>query len=330
MASRTPGCHGPGAAPSRDSDGCGRHVFGRPPRARLAGSRPPSHPHETATAGFPLRFLPVNSMESLDQDQQLLGTLQARFGLSAFRPGQLDAARAMLAGRDLVAVMPTGAGKSLCFQLPALLLDGATVVVSPLIALMKDQVDALRGRGIAAAALHSGLPLRRADRGRGGAGRRSALAPLRGPGATGQRVLSRLPRPGSRRRGWSWTRRTASANGAMISGPTTAASRRSARSLAYRPPPSPPPPPPTCAPTSPCSSGLQAPVELVTGFERQNLTLAVESCRGREDKARRARATPAGSRPARHRVRRDEKVGRSLGGRPGRRSAYERAAITRA
>ena len=57
----------------------------------------------------------------------------------------------MLAGRDLVAVMPTGAGKSLCFQLPALLLDGVTIVVCPLIALMKDQVDRLRALGLAAA-----------------------------------------------------------------------------------------------------------------------------------------------------------------------------------
>ena len=83
--------------------------------------------------------------------------LHERFGLRAFRPGQREAALAVLEGRDLVAVMPTGAGKSLCFQLPALLLEGPTIVISPLIALMKDQVDGLRTRGIAAAALHSGL-----------------------------------------------------------------------------------------------------------------------------------------------------------------------------
>src|SRR6476646_6597645 len=62
-----------------------------------------------------------------------------------------------MAGRDVLAVMPTGSGKSLCFQLPALLLDGVTLVVSPLIALMKDQVDGLRERGLAAAALNSSL-----------------------------------------------------------------------------------------------------------------------------------------------------------------------------
>src|SRR5690606_19743270 len=83
--------------------------------------------------------------------------LRTWFGLAAFRPGQRAAVAAMLSGRDLVAVMPTGAGKSLCFQLPALLVDGATIVVSPLIALMKDQVDRLRERGIAAGAIHSGL-----------------------------------------------------------------------------------------------------------------------------------------------------------------------------
>ena len=90
--------------------------------------------------------------------QALERALHERFGLQQFRPGQREAALALLEGRDLVAVMPTGAGKSLCFQLPALLLPGPTVVVSPLIALMKDQVDELRARGIEAAALHSGLP----------------------------------------------------------------------------------------------------------------------------------------------------------------------------
>src|SRR6267154_804080 len=81
--------------------------------------------------------------------------LHERFGLSAFRPGQREAAAAVLEGRDVIAVMPTGAGKSLCFQLPALLLDGLTVVVSPLIALMKDQVDFLHSRGVEAARLDS-------------------------------------------------------------------------------------------------------------------------------------------------------------------------------
>ena len=83
--------------------------------------------------------------------------LRERFGFASFRPGQREIVEAVLAGRDVVAVLPTGAGKSLCFQLPAILLRGTTVVISPLIALMKDQVDALRGRGIAAAAIHSGL-----------------------------------------------------------------------------------------------------------------------------------------------------------------------------
>lgn len=81
--------------------------------------------------------------------------LQQVFGFDAFRPGQEEIVRAALAGRDVLAIMPTGGGKSLCFQLPALLRDGLTVVVSPLIALMRDQVAQLRDYGIAAAALNS-------------------------------------------------------------------------------------------------------------------------------------------------------------------------------
>ena len=80
-----------------------------------------------------------------------------RFGLRAFRPGQQDVIGAALRGEDVLAVMPTGAGKSLCYQLPALLADGLTVVVSPLIALMKDQVEALTRRGVTAASLTSQL-----------------------------------------------------------------------------------------------------------------------------------------------------------------------------
>ncbi|EDP66955.1 ATP-dependent DNA helicase RecQ [alpha proteobacterium BAL199] len=78
------------------------------------------------------------------------------FGFHDFRPGQEEVITSLLAGRDTLAVMPTGAGKSLCFQLPAVIDGGLTVVVSPLIALMDDQVRALRLQGVAAGALHSG------------------------------------------------------------------------------------------------------------------------------------------------------------------------------
>ncbi|ALA60794.1 RecQ family ATP-dependent DNA helicase [Nitrospira moscoviensis] len=84
--------------------------------------------------------------------------LQHHFGFAGFRPGQEEVIRAVLARRDVLTVMPTGQGKSLCYQLPATLLPGLTVVVSPLIALMQDQVESLRKRDIAAVAFHSGLP----------------------------------------------------------------------------------------------------------------------------------------------------------------------------
>jgi len=78
------------------------------------------------------------------------------FGFQAFRPGQEAVVDDLLAGRSTLAVMPTGAGKSLCFQVPALVRGGLTVVVSPLVALMDNQVEALRLAGVAAAAIHSG------------------------------------------------------------------------------------------------------------------------------------------------------------------------------
>src|SRR3984885_5566896 len=81
--------------------------------------------------------------------------LHATFGFAEFRPGQADIVGAILDGSDVLAVMPTGSGKSLCYQLPALVRGGLTVVVSPLIALMRNQVAQLRGYGVAAAALNS-------------------------------------------------------------------------------------------------------------------------------------------------------------------------------
>ncbi len=81
--------------------------------------------------------------------------LRTTFGFEGFRPGQAEIVAEILDGRDVLAVMPTGSGKSLCYQLPALLRDGLTIVVSPLIALMRNQVAQLRGYGVAAAALNS-------------------------------------------------------------------------------------------------------------------------------------------------------------------------------
>ena len=83
--------------------------------------------------------------------------LLSQFGLSSFRPAQREVIETVLSGRDCMCVMPTGGGKSLCFQLPAILQEGTTLVVSPLIALMKDQVDGLRAKGISADFINSTL-----------------------------------------------------------------------------------------------------------------------------------------------------------------------------
>ena len=94
-----------------------------------------------------------------ESSASLLQSLQQHFGYSDFRPGQREVVEALLEGRDCLAVLPTGAGKSLCYQLPALVRSGVVLVISPLVALMQDQVAQLRRRGIAAACLHNGLPL---------------------------------------------------------------------------------------------------------------------------------------------------------------------------
>jgi ATP-dependent DNA helicase RecQ len=90
-------------------------------------------------------------------DQELGAALKQRFGYDTFRPGQREIMEAALAGRDALALLPTGGGKSLTYQLPATLLTGLTLVISPLIALMKDQVDRMLASGVAAAALSSAL-----------------------------------------------------------------------------------------------------------------------------------------------------------------------------
>src|ERR1700704_5371134 len=81
--------------------------------------------------------------------------LHSVFGFGEFRPGQEEVVRAVLAGENVLAVMPTGSGKSLCYQLPAIARPGLTVVISPLIALMRDQVRALSAAGVSAGSLTS-------------------------------------------------------------------------------------------------------------------------------------------------------------------------------
>ena len=100
--------------------------------------------------------------EAIDKPR-LLQLLRDQFGHRGFRPGQEPVVHQAIEGRDLLVVMPTGAGKSLCFQLPALYLGGLTLVVSPLIALMKDQVDGLREQGVAATFINSSISIEERD-----------------------------------------------------------------------------------------------------------------------------------------------------------------------
>lgn len=126
-----------------------------------------------------------------------LRALDQTFKLPGFREGQEEIVRGVLEGHDTLAVMPTGSGKSLCYQLPGLVLPGLTLVISPLIALMKDQVDALRAKGICAAQLHSGLTYSQqqniAEDVASGRVKFLFVAPERVRNATFQALLARIP-----------------------------------------------------------------------------------------------------------------------------------------
>ena len=97
-------------------------------------------------------------MPTTNTTPNIKNLLKTHFGYDAFLPNQKQIINNILKGKDTLAIMPTGGGKSLCFQLPALALSGTAIVVSPLIALMKDQVDALRANGISAAYFNSSQP----------------------------------------------------------------------------------------------------------------------------------------------------------------------------
>ena len=99
----------------------------------------------------------TKTSDSATRLESITRKLREHFGFRRFRPGQAQVVQAAMDGRDMIVIMPTGSGKSLCFQLPALALKGTTIVVSPLIALMKDQTDALTERGIKATAINSTL-----------------------------------------------------------------------------------------------------------------------------------------------------------------------------
>ncbi len=134
-----------------------REVVGKVNTTPAASARPPTPPSEArpqpqATSHLPLATASEASLESL---------LHTAFGYESFRPNQEAVCEAVVAGRDVLLVMPTGSGKSLCYQLPGIARGGVTLVVSPLIALMEDQVAKLKSMHLAAERIHSGRP--RAD-----------------------------------------------------------------------------------------------------------------------------------------------------------------------
>ena len=154
----------------------------------------------------------------MEAPDEIAEALRRFFGHADFRAGQRGPVEAVLSGRDAVVVMPTGSGKSICYQLAAMLLPGTTLVVSPLIALMKDQVDALARRGVPAAFLNSSLSASEMD---------ERMAAFEAGRYKLVYVAPERLRSSSRS-----TRRTASASGATTSAPTTSRSARSSRGSA--------------------------------------------------------------------------------------------------
>lgn len=105
----------------------------------------------------------MNAASSSHSGADPVETLRRHWGYTSFRPLQRDIVDSVLAGRDTLGLMPTGGGKSITFQVPGMMLPGVTVVITPLISLMKDQVDTLRRRRIKAVFLHSGMTRRKSD-----------------------------------------------------------------------------------------------------------------------------------------------------------------------
>jgi len=124
----------------------------------VPGEPEPSPPDRAESAPLRIALAPGQAASSAfaSAGAALHEILRERFGFESFRPNQEEVCREVLAGRDVLLVMPTGAGKSLCYQLPGLARGGTTLVISPLIALMEDQVAQLRKRGFAAERIHSG------------------------------------------------------------------------------------------------------------------------------------------------------------------------------
>ena len=218
----------PAAATSRAGTTSSRRrggAVGRPRRSeqRAQARRTRCRHRSTKSCHSCLATWTARTVESDERDKETLQRRPRRdVRLRVVPPGQEQVIDTLLAGRSALAIFPTGGGKSLCYQLPALLLDGLTVVVSPLIALMKDQIDFLVERGVAAARLDSSLERGRAARrdARPARRRRSKLLYVAPERFNNERFL-RSCCGRARSRCSPSTRRTASANGATTSGPTT-------------------------------------------------------------------------------------------------------------